>query len=68
MGKHKDKVMSTHWAGCWTEHPDCFWGRCIRLGGIRHTTAEYQAFRYFKAALDSRFHILQRKEVINGKS
>ena len=64
MGKHTDKVMGTHWAECWMEHHECFWRRCVMLAEIQGTTAEYQAFRLFKMALDDNFYILQGKEVI----
>ena len=64
MGKHKNKVMSTHWTKCWVVHPDCFWCRCVMLAEIQGTTAEYQAFSFFKMALDGDFYTLRRKEVI----
>ena len=63
MGKHTDKVMGTHWAKCWMEHHECFWRHCIILSRTENTTAEYQAFKYFKLALGGDyFYILRRDD------
>ena len=59
-----NEIMSTHWAECWLEHHECFWGHCVWLGRKYNTTVEYQAFSLFKMALDDNFYILQGKEVI----
>lgn len=61
MGKHSGKVMKTHWAECWMEHPDCFWGHCIKLSHEYKTTAEYQAFLLFRIAGSDRFYHLTMK-------
>ena len=67
MGKHKNEVMSTHWAECWMAHSDCFWGRCIKLGVKYDTTTEYQAHKLFVEACAGKHRTLKRKEINNER-